>query len=142
MLSGLLSSVYTASHRIVDQPSGWSVQWQEAALQKQERSSPFSRRPCAIRHHRSLAEVTEHVYRWCSWRLLLRQLHDDAAVVVGLDGRSLVQVCKRHLLDHTAGEVIQRLAHDGVILGLELAAIFEDEHCRRRIVGLGRLRVV
>src|SRR5689334_10457667 len=60
----------------------------------------------------------------------LVQLHHHAAIIIRFQRGGRIYFIHLDLFEYLAGKVKQRSTHDGVVLGLKLMAIFEDEDCR------------
>ena len=58
----------------------------------------------------------------------LGQFYRDAAIVIRLRCRVLIEICQLHLLQNRAGKVIERLAHDGKVFSLDLMSVFEHKY--------------
>src|SRR6185369_1351073 len=58
------------------------------------------------------------------------QLHYHAAIIIRLERSCRINFIHLDFLEYLAGEIKQRSAHNGIVFGFELMAIFEDENRR------------
>ena len=58
------------------------------------------------------------------------QFHYHAAIIIRLERGSGINFIHLNFPEYLAGEIKQRSAHNGIVLGFQLVAIFEDENRR------------